>query len=217
MHQAQHIIFDFDGTLVDSAPAILAGFAAVLTAHGITPQLPLDEGLIGPPLQETLALLSGIKDKQKLTQLAEDFKRHYDSDGVLVTPAYRGVTSMLDDLRRSNRILHIATNKRIAPTRSIVAHLGWTETFDSLYALDIYSPRLADKSALLACLLHERKLAAAHCIYVGDKFEDGEAADGNQLPFIAAQWGYGDFEQDECPQHWQFAESPNVLKTILLG
>ena len=44
------ILFDLDGTLIDSSPGILASFARVLAAHGLTPVVPLEPLLIGPPL-----------------------------------------------------------------------------------------------------------------------------------------------------------------------
>jgi phosphoglycolate phosphatase len=215
--QARHVIFDLDGTLVDSAPGILAAFRAVLTAHQIAPRVPLDQAIIGPPLQETLTLLTGVKDESVLVQLANDFKQRYDTEGVLATPAYPGIAELLTKLREQNRTLHIATNKRFAPSRSIVAHLGWSANFSSLHALDMYAPRLANKAVMLANLLRELNLSSDNCVYVGDKIEDAEAADNNQLPFIAAQWGYGNFTQSNHPQHWKFAESPTALKTLLLS
>ena len=48
------ILFDLDGTLIDSSPGILASFGRVLAAHGLEPLVPLDASLIGPPLAETL-------------------------------------------------------------------------------------------------------------------------------------------------------------------
>jgi len=57
-----HIIFDLDGTLIDSAPAILAGFEAAFSACGRAPKVPVTPSVIGPSLMETLAVLTGTTE-----------------------------------------------------------------------------------------------------------------------------------------------------------
>ncbi|MBK9625778.1 MAG: HAD hydrolase-like protein [Rhodocyclaceae bacterium] len=154
------VIFDLDGTLVDSAPGIIAAFRAVLAAHQIAPHVPLNDSLIGPPLAETLTRLTGETDGARLAQLTEDFKAAYDGDGVNATAAYAGVDALLEKLVARQQKLFVATNKRIAPTRAIVERLHWSAHFSSLYALDIYKPRLADKGALLCSLVDGTKFVA---------------------------------------------------------
>lgn len=62
MPRYSHILFDLDGTLIDSAPAILASFRDAFARAGLTPVIPIDDSIIGPPLTETLQLLAGSKD-----------------------------------------------------------------------------------------------------------------------------------------------------------
>jgi phosphoglycolate phosphatase len=68
------IIFDLDGTLIDSASSILAGFDYVLKINGISPLKRLTPSLIGPPLIPTIRMLSGNKKKKKLHEMAIEFK-----------------------------------------------------------------------------------------------------------------------------------------------
>ena len=77
----QAIIFDLDGTLIDSRAAILDAFGKVLAEQGIAPQIALSAVRIGPPLSETLRELTGSDDQALLGALAEEFKAHYDSTG----------------------------------------------------------------------------------------------------------------------------------------
>lgn len=211
------VIFDLDGTLVDSAPGIIAAFRAVLAAHQIAPHVPLNDSLIGPPLTETLMRLTGESDDAQLAQFIDAFKAAYDGEGVNATPAYAGIDVLLRGLATRHQKLFVATNKRIAPTRAIVERLHWSAHFSSLYALDIYKPRLADKGALLSHLLAEQNLSPASCIYIGDKHEDGHAADSNGITFVAAHWGYGDFVPTNCPTHWLHATSPAELLELLIA
>ena len=86
-----------------------------------------------------------------------------------------------------------------------------------MYALDLFEPRLPDKAAMIARLLQDRGIDRADAVYVGDRGEDGESADANQLPFIAATWGYGSLEAGEMAPHWRAVASPAALADEILG
>lgn len=211
------LIFDLDGTLVDSSESILAGFSAALAAHGIAPRIPLTAEIIGPPLLATLALLAGTRDEALLQQLASAFKAHYDVTGYKATRAYPGVSEMLQEKFSQGVPLHLATNKRLLPTRLILEYLGWNQWFSSVYALDSATPAYPNKAAMLAQLLREQAITSATAAYIGDRAEDGQAADTNGLAFFAANWGYGPFKDQDIPQHWTIVASPPDLARMTGG
>jgi phosphoglycolate phosphatase len=205
------LVFDFDGTLIDSAPGILKAFAAALHETGITPQVKLDSRLIGPPLHETLMRLSGSNDAALIKSLTEHFKQHYDSSGVAATHGYPGIAAMLDHFTQAGTVMHIATNKRLGVTRSILEHLGWQGHFASVYALDMVEPRLPGKAQLLTKQISEQQLNADTTIYIGDKREDGEAAGANALTFFYASWGYGELLREQLDENWHWLNQPMQL------
>jgi len=215
INSLRSLVFDLDGTLVDSAPGILASFAATLQAAHVEPKLPLEPGLIGPPLQQTLAQLAGSDDPTLLAKLVTGFKSHYDTQGIFSTPAYGGISELLDELSKRGINLHICTNKRIAPTRALVGHLGWQSHFRSLYALDMRSPPFAGKSIALAEQLREQGIDPYTTAYIGDRREDAEAAEANGLAFFYASWGYGAEKQNQAPAHWRWLDTPIELLAYL--
>jgi len=217
MPRHPHILFDLDGTLIDSAPAILASFRDAFAQTGIAPARAIDDSVIGPPLTETLQLLSGSDDPTLIARLAEAFKASYDSEGYKATAAYAGVGELLAGLAEAGLTLSIATNKRIHPTRLILDHLGWSGHFAHVYALDLFSPRLPDKAAMIGRLLADQGIAREQAIYIGDRSEDGESADANGLPFIAVTWGYGSLTAAEMRAGWRAAAQPAALGALLLG
>jgi len=217
MPRHPHILFDLDGTLIDSAPAILASFREAFARTGIAPARTIDDSVIGPPLVETLQLLSGSDDPALIAGLAEAFKASYDSEGYKATAAFAGVGELLAELAGAGLTLSIATNKRIHPTRLILEHLGWSGHFAHVYALDLFTPRLPDKAAMIARLLADQNIAREQAIYIGDRSEDGESADANGLPFIAVTWGYGSLSAGEMRPDWRAAAQPAALGTLLLG
>lgn len=187
------IVFDLDGTLIDSRAAILDGFMHVLKNRDIKPCIPVSAVRIGPPLVEILRELSGITDNSLLQSLADDFKHYYDNGAYLETRAFEGADDLLNELRLARVPCFIATNKRITPTRLILKHLEWAAFFHDVYALDRTSPPLPNKTAMLASLLTDKSLLAENTLYIGDTLEDKAAALANNMSFAAAAWGYGDF------------------------
>lgn len=217
MPRYAHVLFDLDGTLIDSAPAILASYRDAFAAAGREPVVPIDTSIVGPPLLETLQRLAGTTDTQVIEPLAAGFKASYDTTGYRQTAAYEGVGEMLQRLTDAGCTLSIATNKRLLPTRLILAHLGWADHFAIVYALDLFEPRLPHKAAMIARLMQDRAIARDQAVYVGDRSEDGESADANGLAFIAATWGYGSLTPAEMTPHWHAVASPTALADTLLG
>ena len=191
-----NIIFDFDGTLIDSAPGILATYAEVLSAAGFTPAVPLDQSLVGPPLLPTMAKLLGEPQSSNpdlLERLVADFKPRYDTVGVAHTPAYADADSTLRALREHGYTLYLATNKRASPTLALLDKFGWQQHFRRVYCIDSQLPAFADKTAMLRQLLGENKLPPEHCLYVGDTRGDYLSATACGIEFAAALWGYEDW------------------------
>jgi phosphoglycolate phosphatase len=210
MHQ-HHLIFDLDGTLVDSAPAILAGFATILEQANLTPVLSLDDHLIGPPLLATLARITGSADQGLLQSLAEAFKTYYDDKGIGLTDPYPGIHTTLLQLSQANLQLHLATNKRWRPTQRIMERLGWFSLFSSAYAQDKRQPAYASKTEMLAHLLEQESIDPDAAVYVGDTPEDGLAAAANGLAYIAVDWGYGNFDNWVGASRWMRISSCSDL------
>lgn len=211
----KHLIFDLDGTLIDSAPSILASFAYAFTINDIATQSPLTPAVIGPPLMQTLAKLSGIDDAEILSQLAQQFKSHYDTEGHKQTLVYAGVEDFLKSQQAAGFKLYIATNKRYTPTLKIIQHLGWEQYFSGVFALDHYTPALANKGQMLARVLADLVLAPTDALYIGDRYEDGVAAEQSNLPFVLVNWGYFDHSTAQAKPEWHTCATLDALSVYL--
>ena len=207
------IIFDLDGTLIDSAPSILGAFKQVLDNFSYAPTGPLSSDLIGPPLKQTLQLISGESDPKKLEILVEAFKSSYDNDAYMLSESYPGVHELLENLFNAGNGLHIATNKRLVPTQKIIEYFEWEKYFQSIYAIDKVIPSYLDKSKMIKAMTLDLNLQLENCIYIGDQIEDGKAAAENLMPFIYVDWGYG----PSLPElrNYHSAKSPNDLYNLL--
>lgn len=185
------IIFDLDGTLVDSAPGILRSFGHAMTITGITPARALTPDIIGPPLADTLRALCPHADVATLAKVTAAFKQHYDTEGCLQTRPFQGITELLDMLSDAGCPIFVATNKRHQPTQQIIHHLGLAPYFVAVYSLDSIHPPASNKGTLLRHILEKHGLATEATLYVGDRYDDYEAAAYSGMAFAFATWGFG--------------------------
>ena len=186
-----NVIFDLDGTLINSAPGVLGALRYAMKKHQIDSPTILSADLIGPPLREILIELSGSSEANELDLIEQTFKSYYDETGVFKTTIYAGVTQMLDDLKAAGHMLFIATNKRAAPTISLIKYFLWDKYFLGVYSLDSFDYPVKDKTALLENIVNKYALLKNETVYIGDRPEDGEAAKKCNLNFMYATWGYG--------------------------
>lgn len=121
------VLFDLDGTLVDSLPTIAETMAVVFGAHGH----PITEAellrLIGPPI-EVLALSLGASAAQA-ARINADYLRLYHHGSIQRTPPYAGAAALLDRLEAAGIALGVVTNKIEEGGRLMLAVQGWSERF----------------------------------------------------------------------------------------
>lgn len=219
-------VFDLDGTLVDSLDGIVHSLQQALEKCGQTPVQPVTRALIGPPLRRLLEILLPDADAACTDQVAAAFAADYDTEGVIRTPVYPGIQDYLQTLRQQGVRLFILTNKRSAPTRRLLAHLGWEAWFDGVDATELGAFHAA-KGGRLARLLAtcstqlqaagEAPLRPDECLMVGDSMDDLEAARETGTTFAAALWGYGNIGEQAAQLDYRLATHPDALPRSLQG
>ncbi len=196
-------IFDFDGTLVDSAVAIKHCYLKV-TEKLLPERINFVENiLIGPTLEETAQSIVTNKNLHLKDLFIKEFQFQYDSEIVLETPIYLNVTDVLQKLKNNGDSLSVLTNKRAIPTHKLIKHYKWDNFFDWVACMDEY-PDLKNKSELLKKQDIPKK-NYSKILLVGDTLNDGITAEKNEIDFIKVNYGYGR-EQD-----WQ---GINIFKSI---
>ena len=189
---SRSIIFDLDGTLIDSQESILNAIRVALNELGVEAKIPVTKELIGPPLIDTLSKITGLKDRLILNTVANKFKLHYDSAGYTNSVVYPGINHLLERLHNQGYVLYVATNKRLIPTKKIVDHLSWGSLFSAVYSIDLNADKpFKNKSEMISALLRNELIDPNSAIYIGDRDEDYEASKENYLPCILVDWGYG--------------------------
>jgi phosphoglycolate phosphatase len=168
---ARAVVFDLDGTLLDSAADIHASISHALAADGhAAPQLDELRGWIGRPLVELFAQFAPGGDATTLTTV---YRRHVVSGGHRRTRPFPGTLELLDELRDAGWTLAVATTKTTVSARAALTQLGLQERFDHVQGTDGFPCKPAPdvvEHALIGLGLHD--VDRAMCWMVGDTVHD---------------------------------------------
>jgi phosphoglycolate phosphatase len=188
------IVFDLDGTLVDTAPDILRALAVVLESEGLaTPPEDMMRVMVGHGarrLIERAARWQSIHwPDEKLDLLTEDFVAAYAADIARLSRPFPGTLDALEALRAAGATLSVCTNKRTGLSVQLLEALGMADRFGAIIGADAVPARKPDPG-------HYRAAVAAvggrvECsLMVGDGAPDVSAAHAAGAPVVAVRFGY---------------------------
>ena len=197
------IVFDLDGTLVDSAPDIQAAANKMLESEGLAPlDLPTVIGFIGnglPKLVERAMRARGLPMDRHGALTARTLA-FYDAESTARTQPYPGLATALEDLRGQGFALAVCTNKPGAPARDILAQLDLARYFDAVIGGDTLPVKKPDPAPLRAAF----EALGRKGLYVGDSEIDAETAQRAGVPFLLFTEGYRKKPVEEMPHLARF-------------
>lgn len=205
-------IFDFDGTLVDSEAAIKKCYIKITNEMAPNRMLFAQNMQIGPTLKDTCSLILGKDLINLLPIYMAKFKYEYDQNTILETQMYPNAKKVLDDLIKKGDKLALATNKRSAPTETLLKKYKLNDYFDWVACIDNY-PTQKNKTEMLSTILGENNIFKK-AYFVGDTVGDGITANKNNLKFIRASYGYGKSEDWHGVQIFKSINQINQLLEI---
>lgn len=192
----KNLIFDLDGTLIDSAPGIEDSFKKAYRAIYKQECQQSITSFIGPPIDQVLVKANGETNIETINLFVEEFKINYDEFGYKKSILYNGVEEVLSFLMANKLKVFIATNKRSKPTKLILNHLSINQYFLEVVCPDSFEVKFKNKTDLITNLIQRRNLITNETLMIGDTIHDGKAANSNQLDFALAEYGYG--SHDNC-------------------
>ena len=200
-----NIIFDLDGTLIDSAPDIQSVAAAVLGKHGKS-ELTLVEtrSFIGGGTAVFVSKMMAARDIEETPEshavLHEDFMAQYEF-AVDKAVFYPGAFAALLGLKQAGHRLGLCTNKPELPARAVLRHMGMEPIFDAFMAGGMIESRKPAPDMLLQAM-HD--LGGGPTLYVGDSEIDAQTARRGGVPFALYSEGYRQTPVSEMHQDWVF-------------
>jgi len=194
------VLFDLDGTLVDSAPDLLAAVNRVRADAGAVPLgLTVFRPIVSKGARAMLALAFPDLDAEQRERLVPALLDYYAAAIADHSEAFDGIESLLHRIERAGLRWGIVTNKPEALAREVVHAMGWSERCSLLIGGDTLGKKKPDPEQLLhACAT--LKTTPERSVYVGDDERDVQAARAAGMPSVVALWGYREAHDD--PARW---------------
>jgi phosphoglycolate phosphatase len=191
-YAVQAIIFDLDGTLVDSAEDLRAALNILLGQLDLRPIAASEiKGMIGDGVLRLVerALVAANGDPRDKDVLLPPFLRIYQANPATRTRCYPEVTETLERLRRQGFRMAVVTNKPMFATKQILQALSLAEFFPVVIGGDSLPKRKPDPAQLLEAV-RQLGVQAGQTLMVGDNINDVEAAHAAGMHCIAVSYGY---------------------------
>ena len=183
----KHIIFDLDGTIIDSRNEIFKTYQVVF--NSIPPaKIPDVDGLNYSLTINDLLLTVYGTDADKATKAKQLFVSIYDKSQYSETLLYPDAAELLDALKQAGYELYIATNKRLLPTERILEAKKIRHLFSDIMANDMQPGITLTKRQMISGLMQRHSFSDGYM--VGDSVADVEAGKAENLVTIAVIYGY---------------------------
>ena len=207
------VLFDVDGTIVDSAPAVMNAIRGALSDYDLP--IPDDQRLrtyVGPPLWYSFSDLG--YEGELLAHLVSGYRARYQAHYLDPEP-FPGVIELLHDLYRAGIPLATATSKQAPMALAQMEHLGLSEVFDVI-AGATPDPASSKATVIREALtrLEARGVDTSHPVIIGDSIWDVRGAQEAGIPVIGVGWGYA--TEDGLDEADAVCETVEELRSFIL-
>lgn len=183
------ILFDFDGTLMDTSPGVICCMRETLRQLGMTDE---DEEVIkkfiGPPAGEFFVTTYGFS-QEKARRASQVFRINFEKGPFLMAKPYAGMEELLQRLKAGGHLLAVATNKHINQTIEMLRHFGFDRYFDAVSGADDHFR--FSKTDIICRALDALGVGSEQAVLVGDSRYDAEGAAQAGVAFLGLTCGFG--------------------------
>ena len=208
------IIFDLDGTLLDTGRGIVKSVAFTLKKMGLpVPNEDVCKSFVGPPFKKRFLELFNTDEKKADTALAI-FREEYGKGDVFLADHYVGMMESLKNLHEHNS-LAVATNKSEIHAVALLEKFGLARFFDAICGSDMAASM--SKEQIVEKAANQLGVSYKDCLVIGDSDNDAKAAANLGMQFIGVTYGYGFKNPADLKRypHVGCAESPSSLMKII--
>lgn len=185
------IIFDLDGTIIQSGEGIIKSFEYSLAKMGLeVPNVKELEKFIGPPLEDTFRNSLGFTE-QEADRALFFYREHYAKSGKSMNKIYAGVEETIKELSKEH-VLAVGTSKLEESARDIIKYFDLEKYFAFVGGAAMDGSRNTKAKVLKYVLENIGGYDSEETYMIGDRFYDIKGAKELNLKSIGVKWGYGE-------------------------
>ena len=210
----QLVLFDLDGTLIDSEEGIVRSIEYALGKFAATiPSREVLRGWIGPPLRATFPLALG-GDSETIERAVAFYSERFTAVGWCEHVPYAGIDAVVEALAARGDQLAVVTTKTDVHAEKIMCTLPFGAHFERVYASKTGS-RDSEKAAMIAQALVDFGARAGDAVMIGDRHFDIEGALANDVRALGVGWGFGSLDELREAGAEAIAADPAELLALL--
>lgn len=195
MNKFKYILFDLDGTLIDSGKGIINAVKYALKKYGIDEtNEALLRSFVGPPLNQQFAKCYGFSAEKSLEAVMV-FREYYETKGILENEMYKDIDKVLKHLKEQGNFLMVATSKPEKFAHNILAQHDLEKYFDFIGGSLVDGSRVTKIQVLDHVLKTNEINNADEALMIGDTKYDMIGAKNFNLKTVAVTYGYGTKEE----------------------
>lgn len=215
MNNFELVIFDLDGTLLDTAPDVHDCLIKTLEILNLPPiTIEQTKMAIGPNHETFAKIAMGGATKQKVLEFFQIFGPMYSENCAVKTRPFSGITNVLDKLE--NVKLAVASNKRLEITKSTLEQLKLKNRFELIVGPETVEKPKPAPDMILYCA-EQVEIPIEKTILIGDTDNDILAANAAGAKSCLAGWGYSKEQEKLAKMSDYYIQSPDELTNIILN
>lgn len=212
----EYILFDLDGTITDSGEGITKSVQYALKSFDVNVEKLEDlNKFIGPPLKDSFKKYYNFDDEKAELGLKK-YREYYAEKGIFENSLYDGVVELLEDLKKSNKTIILATSKPEVYAKQILEYFKVDKYFTFAAGSDFEETRVK-KGEVIKYALEEAKISdLSKVVMIGDREHDIIGAKENNIKSIGVLYGYGDVVELTQARAEYIAKTPKEILNIVL-
>lgn len=212
----EYILFDLDGTVIDSSLGITNSCMHALKRMGIEP--PAREELykfIGPPLHQNFERFYGMSPSEA-DRAVEFYREYYKDDGIFEIEVYPGMAELLSSLKDAGKKIVLATSKPEVFAKRIITHIGFDEYFTLVAGSTLNKTRQKKADVIRYALERLGACDVSDCLMVGDRDVDITGAAALGIDGCGVLHGFGSVAEFEEAGAKYIVKDPFELLSLLV-
>lgn len=187
----QAVLWDFDGTLVDTSEGIFRSLRVALAEMDIPEPPPqVLRNFIGPPLLDSLARYCEVEG-QRAVDTVMAYRRDYEAKGIFQAKVYAGLEQLLKQLREKGIKIGVATLKPEHMAKRLLEHFEIADLVDTCRGTPGDTTAGPTKAQVMTLAMADLKTEIADAVMIGDTVFDAQGAQELGMDFVAAAYGFG--------------------------